>query len=472
MKEMRRAPVIIFIVGIIFVSVQLSAVVNTNDEQIDATMPDNGRIRYSYGGEHDEMVDRPNSLVFAKNALRKTKKTIPSVDITPGITNAPAKRVASKRNNYGVTLDTVQRDNYAGPVDVIHRNAHDSAYSGPVDTIERNSGPVDALQRNNFAGPVDPIPRHTPTAPAGNVNEDDANTQLVAKKKVKKTLEISGSFGNYVDLNEKILPENNDTPYFWFIPMSGATTFKQVLGKCLQMTLPADPGMKYVVTQNIDIFQQSGVKYVTVDTANPVGIERGKTLNLLPSGKVDIVISPYIYHASTLFSPSNRGRMFTVIRHPIERAAAQYEFLKTINSDIAQMTLVEYGKSPKIENNWMTRFLADKLTGEVTGQHLDLAKNVLKTKCLIGLYDQMWATLKRFEIYFGWEYVANPQKQFDCRKRMLQANVDSTKFEFENLKEGTYEWTVLLWQNKFDLELYEYAKQLFTEQSVMFPEVL
>lgn len=70
------------------------------------------------------------------------------------------------------------------------------------------------------------------------------------------------------------------------------------------------------------------LSFLNVDTYTPNGIQRAKQLNLVTSGLVDAIISPLLYDAATLFTPTRKGRMITMLRHPIERAVSLFYFIQ------------------------------------------------------------------------------------------------------------------------------------------------
>lgn len=115
--------------------------------------------------------------------------------------------------------------------------------------------------------------------------------------------------------------------------------------------------------QELEIFMENGNKYVNVDTTNPAGIAKAKNLNLASSGLVDAIITSYVFESSELFSFDHRGRFFTVMRDPIERAVSMHGYLgkatweQTYDPAFASMSLEEYAQSSKIENNWYVSYI-------------------------------------------------------------------------------------------------------------------
>ena len=216
------------------------------------------------------------------------------------------------------------------------------------------------------------------------------------------------------------------------------------------------------------------VSYVNVDTSSQQGIQRAKKLNLASSGLADVVISPLLHEAASLFTPTRRGRMFTIIRHPIERAVSLFYFIQdtqwkhpnTRNDQFADITIEDFYKGGFAENNWMTRFLTNELTkGELTEDDLNVAKEVLKRKCLIGLLEEKGETFERIEKYFGWK-PKNSSEQ-ECLEKKLEW-AWPMKHRHYSVEEGTDAWYYISAQNKYDMQLYQYAKELFQHQEDLF----
>lgn len=212
------------------------------------------------------------------------------------------------------------------------------------------------------------------------------------------------------------------------------------------------------------------VSYVNVDTSTHAGIAHAKKLNLVSSGLADIVISPLLHDASSLFSPTRRGRMFTIFRHPIERAASLFYFIQdtqwkqpeTRNDQFADITIERFYRGGFAENNWMTRFLTNELTkGEITENDLNIAKEVLRRKCLVGLLEEKGETFKRIQKFFGWR--PKDEEGQDCFEKKLEWSWPM-KHKHPMVEEGSRAWQLIRTANKFDLRLYDFAKKLFIQQ--------
>lgn len=263
-------------------------------------------------------------------------------------------------------------------------------------------------------------------------------------------------------------PSHSDIPFLWYIPRSGGGMIKNVLSNCKDLVVASEVGgttAKKASQEKLDVVEVGGHKYINVDTTTEIGIAKAKKLGLATSGLVNLVVSPRLQEAASLFGPNKRGRAFAFLRHPVERAVSMFYFLKKHNvAAVASMELEDYCKSPHVENNWMVRMLSNKMTGEVGEDDLEMAKNLLKEKVIVGLLEQKDESMKRFEHHFGWRYTENPQRQSACRTRILVGDYRTNESAKSKIKEGSQAWSLLMWQNKLDMKLYKYAKALFLQQ--------
>ncbi|KAL7536113.1 hypothetical protein ACHAWF_005374 [Thalassiosira exigua] len=194
------------------------------------------------------------------------------------------------------------------------------------------------------------------------------------------------------------------------------------------------------------------------------------------AGKVgaDAIATQYLHAGATLFDGRHhRGRMFTFVRHPIERAVSMFYYLATAeheptyDPDLAHISIEMWSRSKRVEHNWMTRFLSDEPEGDLTPRHLALSKEVLRKKCLIGLFDEKSESWARLDRFFGWRYPT--QKSRECRDRLIDWGW-SNKRGHPEVEEGSAAWDFLYRQNRLDMTLYRYARRLFEEQADLFGE--
>jgi hypothetical protein len=198
-------------------------------------------------------------------------------------------------------------------------------------------------------------------------------------------------------------------------------------------------------------------------------------LDLIGSGLADITVSSLLYEASSLFSDRHRGRLFTIFRHPVERAVSLFHYVQdtqwrrrqSYQKELSELTIEEYFESGLAENNWMTRFLVNEPTkAELTIEDLNLAKEILRRKCLVGLLSEKGESFARFERYFGFQVKNSVQKE--CHEKKLQW-AWSQKHRHDVVEENTPLWDLIMTHNLYDMQLYRYASEvLFVEQAALF----
>lgn len=116
----------------------------------------------------------------------------------------------------------------------------------------------------------------------------------------------------------------------------------------------------------------------------------------------------------------------------------------------------------------MTRFLSNSLSGELTPEHEAIAKEVLRTKCLIGLLRDKTETMRRLEVLFSARAVERTPRRDLCQEKLLYWDWPG-KNRHPAVIRGSEAWDTLYKQNTFDLRLYEYAERLFEAQGKLFP---
>ena len=72
----------------------------------------------------------------------------------------------------------------------------------------------------------------------------------------------------------------------------------------------------YPLLKNLKVLRlgRQQVQYVNIDTSTHEGIERARNLGLASSGLADVVLSPLLHEASSLFNLNTKGRLFTMVR--------------------------------------------------------------------------------------------------------------------------------------------------------------
>ena len=214
------------------------------------------------------------------------------------------------------------------------------------------------------------------------------------------------------------------------------------------------------------------MQFANVDMSNPAGIARAKSLNVGSSDTIDLVSSPYLYDAASVFDSMHRGYTIAMFRHPIERAVSLFYAMK-MNKNYANVvgtldTVEQYARSSLVENNWLTRFLSNTLSGPLRPENEAVAKEVLRTKVIIGLLCEKTESMRRLETLFNMKS-SRSRIRDECQEKLLYWDWPG-KNRHDPIVEGSDAWEKLKEQNTFDLRLYEYAEQLFIAQRKLFAD--
>ena len=275
---------------------------------------------------------------------------------------------------------------------------------------------------------------------------------------------------------------DTELPVLWHIPKSGGTTIMTLLSRCLRKTVASSSGVVLErrrgilgateLPTSLHVVQKAESEvYASVDVSSPEGIERARNLDLLGSDLADVIITPLLAKAaSDLYSSETgrRARIFSVFRHPVERAVSLFYYLQsatwepTYDPTLQSMTLAEYASSEKAESNWMVRMLNNDPVF-VDERHLNIAKRILREKVLIGLTSQMEDSIRRFYSYFGWG--GSRDKWSQCERRLLFEGANTN--DRHSLEEGAMAWDLLSSRNSLDVALYDYAVELFHHQGAI-----
>lgn len=256
--------------------------------------------------------------------------------------------------------------------------------------------------------------------------------------------------------------EMMDTPVFWQIPRSGSTTLKLIFSQCMGKVLASEQGAGHQLDEQLEIIQKDFGNFANVDTTTVLGLRRARELGLVPSRTVDVVVTPHIRQATMLFDKHHKGRLFAMFRHPADRLVSLYYFLRMPNQrnpNVANMTLEEFAFG--YGENWMVRTLTNTMEGELEDSHLHIAKEILRRKFLIGLLEEKTESLRRIQDYFGFKLVSTVSQT--CKNNMFYFE-PSSKNPHPKLDPASEAYGILETRNRYDFELYEYAKFLFGQQ--------
>ena len=313
-------------------------------------------------------------------------------------------------------------------------------------------------------------------------------------------------------------------PFFWHIPRSGGTSLSMIFSNCLSLvqassSLTSPPifarGKDEILSSRfrdptLYVVQTKGHSYVNVDLDSVEGVQRAVQGGLIAKELADVVLVPEPRLGSLLFGAGQdhihadneeiigteyKGVMFALFRHPIDRTLSFFyhkqEERDSVHYDPSMeiYSLVDWVNSPGYITNFMTRTLVGKVNNQIplTAVDLDVAKEILRRKCVVGLLDEKAESMKRFARLFGWDAEVHHDslsllqgeaaasraqaerwkneivRDEECQDKLLFYSW-SNKHKHQNLDESSIAYKVVKNKNSLDLELYNYAKQLFEEQ--------
>jgi hypothetical protein len=266
---------------------------------------------------------------------------------------------------------------------------------------------------------------------------------------------------------------DTDTAFFFHVPRSGGSTVKTILGKCLRLVQASEVGARdgHDTDSQLSVLEVNESRFVNVDTTTVTGIQRAIDLGLTSLGHADVIVSSYFQESASMFDLHHQGRAFVILRDPIERATSMYYHrVKTLANLDASVTIEDYAQGNGIENNWMCRFLTNRMSGELTKEDLDQAKVVIQTKFLIGFLDDLEESIYQIMKFNSWVYSDDEtakMKQEDCIRELIsvEGRTNANAYNYELPKRGSQAYALISWQTQFDSKLYAYAKELFDIQT-------
>ncbi|GKY93374.1 hypothetical protein MPSEU_000305000 [Mayamaea pseudoterrestris] len=273
----------------------------------------------------------------------------------------------------------------------------------------------------------------------------------------------SETFSHLAPVSSQV--SNTSTPLFWHVVKSGGTSMK-AFGSCLRLVVAGQKGSQK--ESSLEVMVKSGSPFVNVNACTLPGLRKAHDLGFAQSQPAQVIYSPFLRDAiQLLFDETHQARVFALLRHPVDRVVSLFYYLqhatweKTYDPSLKNMTLLEYANEYPSDNT-LVRILTNNGVAKLTNDDLQLAKYYLSQYVLVGLTNRVDESVDRFGQAFGWRSSA---RWNHCRTR---AKKGQNRYEHPQLTDQDEAYRVLANKHAYDIELYEYAEQLFEEQKVMF----
>ena len=288
------------------------------------------------------------------------------------------------------------------------------------------------------------------------------------------------------DVSDLPVDTSVDIPYFWHIHKSAGSTMKHILycmGRAQTRRVSSQECMdtdSELRTCRQDFGFGMSKNVINVDASSVPGIRRAAELRLANmtfpdldrDGKEFVVATSRVNEAMAILTPERRGRLFALFRHPVDRAVSKYHYIKiatwerNYRPELANLTLAEFATSRYCYNNWVTRRLVHKMTGELVAEDLEAAKDVLRKKILVLLTNDIPGAADRVRRYFGWDSLDLTVEQENC----LQTHIYDEPMNANPhppLDSNSAEWDAIRSRNLYDIELMSLAQELYEQQGKM-----
>ena len=243
-------------------------------------------------------------------------------------------------------------------------------------------------------------------------------------------------------------------------------------------------------------------KVLNLDLSTPAACRTARDMNAADQGVADVFISQLGRQGAAVFSEYHMGRAFTVVsfrfvspgqrvcatfstcldpfrtnphnnthsqhvqmRHPVKLAASLFYYRRiatwepTYRPDFNDITLEQYVEEDAYYDNWMVRMITNAKMGGLNDGHLELAMSIIKEKFVVGISDHMDQTFRHIERYFGWKESTEGCVDFHLHK------APSNKNKYDMPEEGGAVWKLIAEKNKYDMALYNFALDTFSDQA-------
>lgn len=129
-----------------------------------------------------------------------------------------------------------------------------------------------------------------------------------------------------------------------------------------------------------------------------------------------------------------------------------------------------------VDDNPLTRSLSGNSDADLHKAHFEVAKEILRRKFIIGLFNQIQESVERFQTFFGWKL---NNDALSCQRNELKQELEARYNEHARDVNGDGHpgmtpaaLEAVTAKNEVDMLLFEYAKFLFDYQGSALFQVL
>jgi len=304
---------------------------------------------------------------------------------------------------------------------------------------------------------------------------------------------------NLIDKSEYFQLRNDNevrlstiTPFYWHVAKAGGTAIKYHYARCYTIITASEMGNNgHEHDEYLGIVHANGsTNHMNVDTSLLDGILRAKELYLVQSHIPQLIYSP-LFDESTqhLFDQDNQGIMFAMFRHPVGRVISLFYYLQeatwepTYNPALVDMSLLEYANSELVEANFIVRALVNKFTGPLSPDDLNVAKDILRRKCIIGIIEDFSDSINAFDSYLNLypnmnvyiekalEHESRTDFVKSCEEKLHKGS-GSNSHSHPKVDPESEEYDILKRKNAWDMQLWPYIQELYHEQQIRYKDLV
>merc|ERR1712232_1376350 len=189
-------------------------------------------------------------------------------------------------------------------------------------------------------------------------------------------------------------PVLDTQPILWLTQRSASGTLKEVLTFCYGLVLACDSAVSHEEAVSLEILStpDNSGHFVNVNTETKEGLIRAQNIGVVDSHLVQVIATPFIADASSLFHHKTRtGRVFALLRHPVQQTHSDFLHRRNLPAEDLnyippELTLAQFVESDLLTTNPLTRSLLNVTRDTLLSEgHTYLAKKILEEKVLVCL---------------------------------------------------------------------------------------